>query len=65
MDQQAAYRVKCHLDNTSLRLKNGFTGHLKKGMTFQAHCLVVNRTLLQLLWDKTDDWLNPFAHATN
>jgi len=63
LDQQAAYRVKCRLDMTGLHLKNGIAGQLKKGMTFQAHCLVVNRTLLQLLWDKTDKWLNPLAYA--
>ncbi len=65
MDRQATYRVKCNLDRTSLSLKNGYTSHLKKGMTFQAHCIVVNRTLLQLLWDKTDRWLNPFTNATD
>ena len=65
LDKQAAFRVKCHLDITSLHLKNGYTGKLKKGMTFQAHCLVVNRTLLQLLWDKTDKWLNPLSNAKN
>ena len=65
IDKQAAFRVKCHLDKPCLQLKNGFPGRLKKGMTFQAHCLVVNRTLLQLLWDKTDKWLNPLSHAAN
>ena len=63
MDDRALYRVKCHLEETSLTLKNGSTGRLKKGMTFQAHCHVVNRTLLQILRDRTDKWINPLAHA--
>ena len=63
-DQRPAYRVKCHIDGISIQLKNGFTGHLKKGMTFQAHCMVANRTIFQLLWDKTDNWLNPTNRAT-
>jgi hypothetical protein len=28
-------------------------------MTFQARCLIAPRTLLQLLTDKADDWLDP------
>lgn len=65
MDKQAVFRVKCRLDDTRLYLKNGYTAQLKKGMTFHAQCMVVRRSLLQLLGDKTDKWLNPFTHATN
>jgi membrane fusion protein, peptide pheromone/bacteriocin exporter len=64
IDQRPAYRVKCHIDGTGIQLKNGFTGNLKKGMTFQAHCMVAHRSIFQLLWDKTDRWLNPNTRAT-
>jgi len=50
LKQQAVYRVKCHLPKE---------GKLIKGMTFHARCLVAPRSLLQLLTDKADDWLNP------
>ena len=59
LKQQAVYRVKCRFRETRLVLKNGYEGKLIKGMTFQARCLIASRTLLQLLTDKADDWLDP------
>lgn len=59
LKQQAVYRVKCRLPVESLVLKTGYEGKLIKGMTFQARCLIAPRTLLQLLTDKADDWLDP------
>ncbi len=59
VDGKPCFRIKCRIDHTGLSLKNGYTGQLKKGMTFQAHCLIMRRSLLQLLTDKTDKWLNP------
>ncbi|TWI82411.1 HlyD family secretion protein [Chitinophaga japonensis] len=53
------FLVKCRLDNYTLRLRNGYEGALKKGMTLQARFMVTRRTLFQLLYDKTDNWLNP------
>ncbi len=53
------FRVKCGFDNTALHIKNGFKGHLKKGLKFQARFIVANRNLWQLLFDKLDDWINP------
>lgn len=59
LKQQAVYRVKCHLSKEGPALKTGYEGNLIKGMTFQARCLVAPRSLLQLLTDKADDWLDP------
>ncbi|MBF8964379.1 HlyD family efflux transporter periplasmic adaptor subunit [Pontibacter sp. FD36] len=58
-EQQAAFRVICSLDQTHLKLKNGYTGELRKGMTFNGRFLVARRSLFQLLYDKVDDWMNP------
>lgn len=58
-EQQVAFRVICALDQTHLSLKNGYTGELKKGMTFNGRFLVARRSLFQLLYDKVDDWMNP------
>lgn len=58
-NSQPVFRVRCILDASHLRLPNGYTGHLKKGMTFQARFLVARRSLFQLLYDKVDDWINP------
>ncbi|RYY31816.1 MAG: HlyD family efflux transporter periplasmic adaptor subunit [Sphingobacteriaceae bacterium] len=56
---QPYFKVRCQLDEKSLKLKNGYEGKLKKGMTLQANFFVARRTLYQLLYDKVDDWLNP------
>lgn len=57
--QQPYFKVRCQLNESSLRLKNGYEGKLHKGMTLQARFFVTRRTLFQLLYDKADDWLNP------
>ncbi|WP_316829270.1 HlyD family secretion protein [Pedobacter aquatilis] len=56
---QPFFKVRCILDKNNLKLKNGYTGRIKKGMTLQARFFVTRRTLFQLLYDKADDWLNP------
>jgi HlyD family secretion protein len=53
------FKVKCTLSSTSLKLKNGTPGSLKKGMTLNARFMIAKRSLLQLLYQKSDDWFNP------
>lgn len=53
------YKVYCSLDSLTLKLRNGYVGHVKKGMTANVRFVVANRTLFQLLYDKVDKWLNP------
>ncbi|CAN2039540.1 membrane fusion protein, peptide pheromone/bacteriocin exporter [Candidatus Magnetomoraceae bacterium gMMP-15] len=60
MDNQPFFRVRCNLNQNFLELKNGYKGYLKKGMTIRARFLITERSLFQLLYDKVDDWLNPF-----
>ncbi|WP_091155378.1 HlyD family secretion protein [Mucilaginibacter pineti] len=57
--QQPYFKVRCLLDQSYLKLENGYVGRIKKGMTLQANFYVTRRTLFQLLYDKTSDWLNP------
>lgn len=57
--KQPYFKVRCLLDQHQLKLKNGYIGKIKKGMTLQARFFVTRRTLFQLLYDKADDWLNP------
>ncbi len=59
VDNRPVFMVKCVLDSKQMHLKNGFTGTIKKGMTFQARFVIAERTLWQLLFDKIDDWVNP------
>ena len=56
---QPYFKVRCRLNSQALKLKNGYRGYVKNGMTLQAHFVVTRRTLMQLLHDKADDWLNP------
>ena len=53
------FKVRSSLDKNYLKLRNGFKGTVKKGMTIQSRYVVTRRTLFQLLYDQTDDWLNP------
>ena len=59
---EPVFRVRCHLARTELRLRGGQRAALGKGMTFRARFVVAERSLLRLLFDRADDWLNP-AHA--
>ncbi|MDK1389945.1 HlyD family efflux transporter periplasmic adaptor subunit [Sinorhizobium sp. 7-81] len=58
-DGKPVFKVGCALSRSDLALKNGVIGHLKKGMIVRARFLVADRTLLQLLYNDVDDWLNP------
>lgn len=59
VNNQPYFRIRCRLDQRFLKLKNGYTGDLKKGMTLTGRFKVADRTLYQLLYDKADNWLNP------
>ncbi len=59
INSQPFFKVRCSLDQNYLMLKNGSKGFLKKGMTLTGRFMIINRTLFQLLYDKTDNWLNP------
>ncbi|MEW7281144.1 HlyD family efflux transporter periplasmic adaptor subunit [Aquimarina sp. 2201CG1-2-11] len=59
INNQPVFKVRCLLDQKHLELKNGFKGHLNKGMTISARFQLTERTLFDLLYDKVDDWLNP------
>lgn len=59
LDDRPIFKVRCALSRNHLALKNGVIGHLKKGMTVRARFRVADRTLLQLLYNGVDDWLNP------
>lgn len=59
VNNQPYFRVRCSLNEQFLSLKNGYKGYLKKGLATTARFQVTERTLVQLLFDKADDWLNP------
>jgi multidrug resistance efflux pump len=57
--EQPVFRVRCQLMGNELRLRGGQRAILGKGMTFHARFVVAERSLLRLLFDGLDDWLNP------
>jgi len=59
INEKPIFRVRCKLITEQMKLKNGFVGQLKKGMTLTGRFKVTERTLWQLLYDRMDDWLNP------
>ena len=56
---QPVFRVRCRLARRELRLRGGQRASLGKGMTFRARFVIAERSLLQLLFDGANDWLNP------
>ncbi len=64
-DDQVLFRVRCSLDQTHLKLKSGYAGALKNGLTLTSRFEITERTLLQIIYDKADNWLNPKLIAGN
>jgi membrane fusion protein, peptide pheromone/bacteriocin exporter len=58
-NDQPFFKVRCNINEQFLELNNGYQGKLKKGLTTTTRFEVTERTLAQLLFDKTDNWLNP------
>jgi multidrug resistance efflux pump len=50
------FKVICSLNEKKLLLDKNIQGKLKKGMTLKAHFFIKTRTLLQLVFDKLNDW---------
>ncbi|MEN8122038.1 MAG: HlyD family efflux transporter periplasmic adaptor subunit [Bacteroidota bacterium] len=65
MEGTPVFKVKCKLQTSHLKLKNGYKGKLKKGMTLTSRFKLTRRSLFELLYDKTDDWLNPKMLSVN
>ena len=53
------FKVKCSLDADHLKSGTEKKGFIRKGMGFTARFFVAERTMIQLLYDNVDDWLNP------
>ncbi|MGZ0015439.1 HlyD family secretion protein [Yeosuana sp. AK3] len=59
IENTSVFKIQCSMNEKQLKLKNGFAGKLKKGMTLNAQFKLAERTLFDLLYDKVDDWVNP------
>lgn len=54
------FKVRSSLNEKTLNLSNGAEGTLKKGMTVTSRFFLTRRSLFQLLFDKIEDWFNPY-----
>jgi HlyD family secretion protein len=52
------FRVICELSTNQLQYKDKKV-YIKKGMTFSANFILMQRTLAQLLYENLSDWFNP------
>lgn len=59
INNQPFFRVKCVLDENYLELPNGYRGYLKKGMTGTTRFFLQKRSLMQLILDDLNNWVNP------
>jgi multidrug resistance efflux pump len=59
INNQPAFRIKCSPDKDFLCLKNGIKGHLKKGMTLQARCIITTSSVAHLLTGRLNRKINP------
>jgi membrane fusion protein, peptide pheromone/bacteriocin exporter len=59
LDKIPVYKVKCRLNESRLKLSNGFSGDIKKGMSFRVRFITCRRTIWQLLYDNLNDWMDP------
>lgn len=57
-NQLQGFCVVCSLPKQTLTY-NGKTAQVKKGMTLTANLILTQRTLAQLLFDESSQWLNP------
>jgi len=64
LEGQPFFKVFCMPEKVYMKLKNGYIGTIKKGMTFTIRFMVTRRTLFQWLYDKMDHWLNPNIGST-
>ena len=61
VDEAPVFRVLLAIGTEPLRLPNGVTAQLRKGMTVQTRFLLAERSLLQLLRDDLSDWAHPWS----
>ena len=58
-ENQVFFKVRCSLNTKTMQLKSGYKTQVSKGMTLTTRYIITRRSLLDLLFDKVDDWLNP------
>jgi HlyD family secretion protein len=50
IENASVFKIQCKINEKQLKLKNGFAGELKKGMTLNAQFKLAERSLFNLLY---------------
>lgn len=64
INNEMVFVVRCAYSNQDLMLKNGVKGKIIKGMTLTGNFFLVKRMIIDLLFDRVDDWINPNKSKT-
>ena len=59
INNEMVFVVKCAYSQQDLILKNGVKGKIIKGMTLTGNFFLVKRMIIEVLFDRVDDWINP------
>jgi len=59
IDNKPYYTVKCEFEKEYLKLKNGFKGHLKKGMSLTSRYKIAKKNIIEIIFEKSTNWLDP------
>jgi len=60
MNDVPVYKIRSTINEKILSLSNGARGILKKGMTNTSRFYLTTRSASQLLFDKIENWFNPY-----
>ena len=59
VNNEMVFVVRCAYSQQDLMLQNGVKGKIIKGMTLTGNFFLVKRMIIDLLFDRVDDWINP------
>lgn len=59
VNNKPMFRVKCSLDQSEIRLQNGFSYLLGRGLLLETRFLLARKSYWELLYQQLYDWFNP------
>ncbi len=59
VNNKPMFRIKCSLDQTRVRLQNGFSYPLGRGVLLETRFVLARKSYSELLYQQLYDWFNP------
>lgn len=59
VNNKPMFRIKCSLDQTRVRLQNGFSYLLSRGVLLETRFVLARKSYWELLYQQLYDWFNP------